>query len=181
MQEQDKGLVDIAGRPLISYVIDRIRPYVQSVMVSANRNQDTYNTFADVVISDDPQLGESYAGPLAGILAGLEKSSSDYVLVIPCDTPCLPENLVPALFTTLLTEQSDIAYAHDGERDQPLIMLLRRELAPVLREWLLSGGRAVHEWLATQHYSIVRFDDSSQFINLNTTEDCAAFAQHRCN
>ncbi|MGD9000042.1 MAG: molybdenum cofactor guanylyltransferase MobA [Granulosicoccaceae bacterium] len=181
MQGQDKGLVDIAGRPLISYVIERVRPYVETVLVSANRNHDTYKALADAVIRDDPQIGEAYAGPLAGILAGLEQASTEYVLVIPCDTPCLPENLLPALLTTLKAEEAEIAYVHDGERDQQLIMLLRKELAPVLREWLLSGGRAVREWLATRRHSVVKFDKPSQFINLNTTEDCAAFARHGCN
>lgn len=180
MQGQDKGLVEISGQPLISYVIERVRPQVQTVLVSANRNQEQYEAFADAVLRDDPALGETFAGPLAGVLAGLEAATTDYVLVIPCDTPCLPDNLLPELLASLQTEQADIAYVHDGEREQPLVMLLRRQLAPGLREWLLSGGRAVHEWLVSQRYCVVQFTEPARFTNLNTSEDCAEFAQIGC-
>lgn len=180
MQGQDKGLLELAGRPLISHVIERVRPQVQAVMVSANRNQEQYLALADTVLGDDPQLGEQFAGPLAGVLSGLEVATTAYVLVLPCDTPCLPENLLPVLLEEIRRNQADITYVHDGERDQHLLMLLRRQLAPVLRQWLLAGGRAVHEWIATQRYCVARFNDPGSFINLNTADDCAVFARKGC-
>ena len=180
MQGQDKGLVEVAGRPLINYVIERIRPQVETVLVSANRNQADYMAVADAVVRDDPELGERYAGPLAGVLAGLEYARTEYVFTMPCDTPCLPGNLLPELMNVLQANRADIAYAHDGKRGQPLIMLLRRQLAPLLREWLLNGGRAAHEWIAAQQHCVVQFDAPDAFTNLNTAEDCASFALHGC-
>lgn len=179
VNEQDKGLLQVAGEPLISHVIARIRPQVGRILLSANRNQARYRELAESVVSDDAALGEEYAGPLAGLLGGLEQAATDYVLVVPCDTPCLPADLAEKLWAGL-SPTTPIAIAHDGIRDQQLVMLLERREINHLRQWLQGGGRAVREWLASRDYAVVEFNNPAGFLNLNTVEDVARYEQKGC-
>lgn len=179
MQGQDKGLLMVNNKPLLSYVLARIQPQVGQVLLNANRNSQTYAQFGFEVIADKVE-NEAFAGPLAGILAGLQACSTDYLLSIPCDTPCLPLDLVVRLFQALEQAGADIATVHDGERLQPVIMLMRKGVEKDLPAWLGQGGRAVQEWLGTQSHIIVQDAAPQAYQNLNTAAELELFAQSLC-
>ena len=82
----DKGWVELAGRPLIDHVLDRLRPQVDEILINANRSQARYQALAPVIGDDNPD----YLGPLAGMQAGLAAARHDWVLIVPCDGPALP-------------------------------------------------------------------------------------------
>ena len=115
LKGRDKGLVEVAGKALISHVIERIQPHVKEVIISANRNGDKYASKGYQVLPDEFEAGE-YAGPLAGVLAGLDNCDTEFLLTVPCDTPCLPDNLVEQL-SDKVNEDHEIVSVNDGEID----------------------------------------------------------------
>jgi len=169
MANQDKGLIDLAGRPMIDYVIHALRPQVDELLISANRNLTRYGQFGCQVI---PDRVPGFAGPLAGIAAGLETARHDFLLSVPCDGPWLPHDLVSRLFLQLQTEQADLCVAHDGRRLQPVYGLFRRQLAADIRSFLAAGDRKILLWLERQRTAVADFSDHPEaFVNLNTPEE----------
>jgi molybdopterin-guanine dinucleotide biosynthesis protein A len=169
----DKGLLADGDRPLITHVVERLAPQVAALLISANRNLDTYREIAPVV--PDPGDLEAYAGPLAGILAGLRVASTPWVAVVPCDTPRLPLDLVRRLAGGLGSSRA--AYAVTGAHAHPLACLLASSLRQDLDAALHAGMRRAGEWMHRIGARPVPFDDAAAFANLNTPEDLAAAAK----
>lgn len=169
MANQDKGLIDLAGRPMIDYVIQALRPQVDELLINANRNLIQYRQFGCQVVPD--QIPD-FAGPLAGVAAGLETARHDLLLSVPCDGPWLPHDLVNRLFLQLQTEQADLCVVHDGQRLQPVYGLFRRQLAADIRSFLAAGDRKILLWLERQRTAVADFSDHPEaFVNLNTPEE----------
>lgn len=175
MGGHDKGLIELAGRPLAAHALDRLRPQVTEVLINANRNRDRYAALGASVIADS--IGD-YPGPLAGLLAGMEAASQPLVATVPCDSPFVPGDLVERLRRAMLDADAGIAVAHDGERQQPVFLLARTSLAGELRAWLENGGRKIDIWFGNHHVVDVPFEDTPDaFININTAEERAAVEQ----
>jgi len=165
----DKGLIPLAGRPLAAHALDRLEPQVEAVLLNANRHADEYARLGARVV---PDTIDGYAGPLAGLLAGLEAATSDLVVTAPCDSPFVPADLVARLRRGLEDARAELAVAHDGDRLQPVFMLVRRTLAGDLRAWLDGGGRKIDVWLADHRVAEVDFSDVPEaFRNINTSEE----------
>jgi molybdenum cofactor guanylyltransferase len=93
----DKGLQPWRGQPLATHVLQALQPQVSRLMVSANRHHETYATFGHPVLADPDGL--AFAGPLAGMLAGLQAIPDDaWLLTAPCDSPLPPADLAARLF-----------------------------------------------------------------------------------
>ena len=107
----DKGLVPFRGRPLVEHVISILRPQVGRLVISANRNRETYAAYGVPVIAD--AIGD-FHGPLAGILSALRAADTRFVLSAPCDTPAPPTDLAARLIAALVREQAPIAVATCG-------------------------------------------------------------------
>ena len=97
----DKGLQLLQGRPLIAWVLERLGPQVDEILVSANQNLERYHAFGYPVLTDEV---EGFAGPLAGLERGLAVARNELVVTAPCDSPFLPSQLVARLHEGL-TEQ----------------------------------------------------------------------------
>jgi molybdenum cofactor guanylyltransferase len=172
MGGQDKGLVPLAGRPMVAHVLERLRPQVDEVLISANRNRDRYAGFGHRVVED---LVRGYPGPLAGMLSALHSTTQPWLAVVPCDSPLLPGDLVERLLRSALRESAELAVAHDGVRLQNLFALLHRSLLAPLRAYLEGGGRKVDTWYAQHRLVIADLSDHPEaFVNVNTPEDHAA-------
>lgn len=167
MGGQDKGLVTLAGKPLVSFVHERLTGQVAEVMISANRHLDDYRRLGGRVVSD----GEAgYHGPLMGIYSGLRAATTPWVMVVPCDTPLLPPDLVAQMAGAM--GRHHIAVAHDGERLHPVVMLLQRRLAADLGHALAAGERKIRCWIERHPWIPVQLPGGADaFINLNTEED----------
>ena len=174
MGGQDKGLMHLAGRPLIGWVIAAVQPQVGPILISANRNQAAYAAFGHPVIGDNA-IGEGLAGfqgPLAGIAAALSVAETPWLLTLPCDAPLPPADLAARLAAALARAGRELAVAWDGERGQPVHALLSRRLLPDLLDALAAGERRLEAWQAWHHPAIADFSDCPQaFLNLNTPED----------
>lgn len=165
----DKGLVEFLGKPLVSHVIQRLTPQVGEILISANREMETYAGLGFRVISDDIT---DFAGPLAGLHKGMLEAKHPYVLTVPCDTPLLPMSLVNRLMRGLLGQDADVAVAKTGLQPHPVFCLCRKSLLPHLEDFLQHDGRKFEAWYSSLEVAEVLFDDTPQaFININTREE----------
>lgn len=169
MGGQDKGLVEIAGRPMISYVLDALLPQVGRVVINANRNLERYAAFGWPVIPDEET---GFLGPLAGLATGMKFSSTPLVLTAPCDSPLLPPDLVARLSAALQQEDADIAVPHDGERLQPVFALVHCSLRESLAAYLAGGDRKIDRWFGQHRLARVDFSDRPEtFVNVNDPDE----------
>ena len=163
----DKGLQAWHGRPLALQVLDALRPQASRLLISANRNLPEYAAFGVPVLPDPPGL--AFAGPLAGMLAGLQALPDDsWLLTAPCDSPRLPHDLAKRLLAA--AQGHDLAFAC-AAREHPTHALLHARLREPLAAHLQAGGHAVLRWMRTQRHGVARFDDESAFANLNHLGD----------
>lgn len=164
----DKGLVMLDGQPLVAHVLARLVPQVDEVLISANRNLERYRTFGHRVVEDQVS---GFAGPLAGLHAGLCAATRPLVLSVPCDVPHLPGDLAIRLLQGLHATNAEAAVARAGGRLHPVFCLCRRELSQDLESFLRNGGRRFREWLETVDCTVVDFMQPECFANINTPED----------
>ena len=172
MGGRDKGLVEIAGRPMIAWVLDALRAQAGHILVNANRNLEDYARFGCRVV---PDVEPGFLGPLAGLATGMAHATTDYVVTAPCDSPLVAPDLVRRLYSACTGADADIAVAHDGARLQPVFALARRDLEPDLRAWLAAGERKIDLWFARHRLAEVDFSDRAEtFVNVNDPDDRAA-------
>lgn len=165
----DKGLVAVGGKPMVEHALAALRPQVGRLMINANRNLDTYAGYGVPVVTDTI---EGFQGPLAGIFSGLSAATTPYLLTVPCDSPLLAPDLAARMFLALETARAELAVAHDGRRQQPVFLLLRRELAPDLQAYLGGGDRKIDLWFA--RHKVAEADLSHRpetFVNVNDEEE----------
>jgi molybdopterin-guanine dinucleotide biosynthesis protein A len=163
----DKGLQLLRGRPMIEWVLERLSPQVAEVIVNANQNLDTYRKLARRVVPDE--IG-GFAGPLAGLHAGLKAAAHPLVVTVPCDSPFLPADLVSRLNSSL--KHHDLAVAKTGDQPHPVFSLMKREVRESLEAFLAQGGRKIDAWYAALKVIEVSFDDEADaFRNINTLEE----------
>ncbi|ESQ08943.1 MAG: hypothetical protein N838_21335 [Thiohalocapsa sp. PB-PSB1] len=169
MGGQDKGLLEFAGRPLVEWVIDRLRPQVRGLVINANRNRDRYATYGYPVITD---ATADFQGPLSGIASALMAVHTRWIIIAPCDGPYLAMDLVERLRAALRHQDGELAVASDGQRIQQVYALIPKDLAPSLDTFLASGERKVGCWYARHRTAIADFSDSADcFANINSARD----------
>ena len=169
----DKGLQELRGRPLAAWVVERLAPQVDELLINANQNTERYAAFGHRVVAD--QIPD-FAGPLAGLHAALSAASHPLVATAPCDSPFLPADLVSRLFSALTASDADLAVARTFDQPQPVFCLCRRSVLPHLTEFLAGGGRKIDRWYATLKIVEVAFDEvADAFENINTREELGRF------
>ena len=165
MGGQDKGLVQLDGKPMIGHVISALVSQADSLIINANRNLETYAAFGYPVIRDEL---EGFQGPLAGILCALDRIDSPYLLCVPCDVPGLPGDLARRLSTALQEQQGELAVVHDGEKLQPAFALIPTELRDDLRDYMQRGERRLRSWCREHRLALADYSDQPEsFANIN--------------
>lgn len=180
MGHVDKGLQPLNDATLIEATLQRLQPQVSALVINANQNLDRYQRFGYPVVADE--IG-GYAGPLAGLHAGLTHCSTPYLVCVPCDTPGFPADLVERLSEALADAQADAAFAVTGDRNapdlHPVFCLLKQSMLPSLKDYLRNDGRKFAGWLQQQRHAQVYFDDHLAFMNINTPDELKAFTSLR--
>ncbi|MEI6859647.1 MAG: molybdenum cofactor guanylyltransferase MobA [Shewanella sp.] len=175
MGGNDKGLVELNSQPMIKHAIDRIKPQVDRIMINANRNQTRYAELGYPVISDE---NTDYLGPLAGMLAALGNTQADYLLIVPCDCPLLPVDLVSRMLKKIESQGAELTVASDGISEQPVVLLLKPELRNSIKAFLDDGDRKIVLWYAKHNYVVTDFSDQPDaFVNVNTPEQKQQLAE----
>jgi molybdopterin-guanine dinucleotide biosynthesis protein A len=169
MNGVDKGLVLLQNKPLVEYIIERLKPQADEILINANREIDTYQTLGFPVLPDETN---DFLGPLAGFLLGLQHAKHEYVLTVPCDSPLLPLDLADRLYNSMAESHADIAVASSDGDTHPVFCLMKKSVLPSLQAFLENGERKVSAWQKSLKYIEVDFSDCSEaFTNLNTFED----------
>src|SRR5438034_2627931 len=110
MGSVDKGLQLLHGKPMVQWVLERFAPQVDEIIVNANQNVQRYAAFGHRVVSDEVS---GFAGPLAGLHAGLKAAMHPLVATVPCDSPFLPDDLVKRLRASLGDKDLEVAKTVD--------------------------------------------------------------------
>ena len=169
MGGEDKGLIQLNGHAMITYIIAAMQPQVHTIMINANRNIAKYREFGYSVVQDDIS---GFQGPLAGIASGLAKCKVDFIATAPCDGPFLAADYVSRLRAAASDNASKISVAFDGNRLQPVYALIHKDLLPSLLLFLTEGERKIDLWYARHSYARADFSDSrDMFTNINTPQD----------
>ena len=163
----DKGLVEYRGRPLIEWVLEVLTPQVDELVISANRNLDTYASYGHPVL---PDTLPDFPGPLAGVLAAMQTGVADWLVVVPCDTPHLPADLASRLLSAAQHAKVPLAVAADKARIHHSCFIVRCDQQDNLVAYLARGERAVRHWQAGLASTAVQFDGAG-FVNFNQPQD----------
>ncbi len=168
MQNRDKGWIELAGKPMIERVIERLSPQVDEVIINANRNISSYTTLQHRVIEDEIQ---GFQGPLAGILSGLKQCKNKFMVCVPCDTPFFPCDLVSQMTAKQHTTSADVISVSDGNRIHPVFALIKSDLAGSLEDYLAKGERKIDRWYQQHNFYLIEYPGGEHFFeNINTVE-----------
>jgi molybdopterin-guanine dinucleotide biosynthesis protein A len=172
----DKPLVEIAGRPILQHVIDRLKPQCGLLAINANGDPARFSAFELPVISDSV---EGFAGPLAGVLAGMEFGAAKgaaHVLSAPGDTPFLPADLLSRLQAARTRTGATIAVAASNGRIHHAVAVWPVALRDDLRRALVAEDeRRVSAFIGRYANAIVEWptEPYDPFFNVNRPEDLA--------
>jgi molybdopterin-guanine dinucleotide biosynthesis protein A len=182
MGGRDKALLPLAGGNLAQRAITRLAPQCDRVIINANRELDRLAGLSVPVISDSVA---GYAGPLAGILTGLDwladRAPGAALLTVPVDGPFFPDDLGARLRAAAISKGAAIACAQSGGRRHGVYGLFSAALRDDLRDALITEGvRKVDDWLARHDVAIANWSIGSidPFFNVNTPDDLARAEQH---
>jgi len=175
MNGQDKGLLQLHNRPMIDYVIERMKPQVGQILISANRHIEHYKKFGYEVLLDDY---DDYRGPLAGMARGLTQSQSDYLLTVPCDGPLLPLDIATRMIDFALANTAKAVFVFDGHYKQPTYNLIHKDLLAQLNHSLANKEHKLGKWLMDNGAFRLDFSDQkAAFLNINTLDDLSLLNQ----
>ncbi len=176
----DKGLRLLGGRPMIERVIDRLAPQVGVIVLNANGDPSRFASLGLPIVADP--IG-GYAGPLAGVLAGLRWTQANmpaavYAVTAATDTPFFPLDLVARFLDASGGQERRIALARSADGLHPVFGLWPVALADDLELALRSGTRKVLDWTGRHDTVEVEFHRADivgvdPFFNVNTPEEIA--------
>ena len=169
----DKGLLALGDKPILQHVIDRLSVQTTPIALNANGDPARFTAYGLTVIPDSI---DGFAGPLAGVLAGLDWAATQnatHIVTAAADTPFFPETLVADLIQASETQGKPIALARTENGRHPTFGLWPVALREDLRNALETGIRKVVQWTdrhgtATAHFHDAPFDP---FFNVNSPDD----------
>jgi molybdenum cofactor guanylyltransferase len=175
----DKALITIGGTAILDRVIARLRPHTTAIILNANGDPARFARFRLPVVADNVP---DFAGPLAGILAGLDWAAAhapelDWIASAPGDCPFLPHDLIPRLHQVREAAGTPLACARSGDWRHPVVGLWPLALRDDLRRALLEEGlHKIEVWTARHGIAIAEWPATpvDPFFNVNTPDDAAA-------
>jgi molybdenum cofactor guanylyltransferase len=171
----DKGLREIGGSTILRRVIERMQPQVDALALNANGDPAR---FADYGLPVVPDSVPGFAGPLAGVLAGLDWAAANhpqahYVVTVPGDGPFVPRDLVQRLVAAVTADDAELATAASGVQTYPVVGLWPVRLRPALKDALVKEGlHKIDAWTKRYRRAIAPFpaEPIDHFFNANTPE-----------
>ena len=174
----DKAGIRVGGATILDRVLARLEPQCRGLIINANGDPTRFAATGLAVVADGVR---DYPGPLAGILAGLDRAACNapdiaWVVSVPSDCPFLPHDLVARLHRARIDAGTPLACAQSGGRRHPVVGLWPVELRERLRHALVSENiRKVEDWAARCGVGIANWPDPpvDPFFNVNTPDDIA--------
>jgi molybdenum cofactor guanylyltransferase len=172
----DKALIRIGNETILQRALARLTPQVSGVVLNANGDPARFGPFGLPVIADSVP---DFAGPLAGILAGLDwvaanRPAVEWVVSVPGDCPFLPRDLVAKLHAARITNGKLLACAHSGDWRHPVVALWHIGLREDLRHAItVEDLRKIEVWTARHGIALADWptEPVDPFFNVNTPED----------
>ena len=174
----DKGLIRIGRESILERALTRLGPQCAGVVINANGDPARFAPFGLPVVADDV---EGFAGPLAGILAGLDWLAANaptigWLASVPGDCPFLPRDLVPRLHAARAAADVPLTCAKSGEWRHPVVGLWPVDLRANLRRAVVTEGlRKIEVWTVRHGIALAEWpaEPVDPFFNVNTPEDAA--------
>jgi molybdopterin-guanine dinucleotide biosynthesis protein A len=174
----DKGLIRIGDATILERALARVGPQCAGLIINANGDPARFARFGLPVVADDV---EGFAGPLAGILAGLDWLAANeppigWLVSVPGDCPFLPRDLVRRLHAARVAAGVPLACAKSGDWRHPVVGLWRVDLRADLRRAVVAEGlRKIEVWTARHGVALAEWpaEPVDPFFNVNTPEDAA--------
>ncbi len=170
---QDKALLPWQGEStLLGHISKLIRPQVQDLIINANGDLSRFNLNYPMV----KDLTDDYAGPLAGVCAGLDymiqHSDAEYLFTAPCDAPFIPQDCVKKLSQAITNNQKIIVASSNGQ-NHPVIALWHKSLYEPLKQAYMNGIHKIEKFSCNYNPIHVIFDykDIDPFTNINYIEE----------
>jgi len=171
MNNKDKGLINLKGKPFVERLIEIIKPYTSNIIINANRNISEYEKYGYPVIRDEM---EDFQGPLSGIYSMLKSSSSKYLFTLPCDCPNFKWEVIELFMKNVTSKELYIAHNHD--RSQPVFMLISKSKLNSLKDFLENGERKIDSWYQQNDHEYIYFEKEKHFFdNINTLEQLSRY------
>ena len=168
MNNQDKGLVEINGQPLIENLLRKIDKHTSNIIINANRNISLYEKYNFPVVCDKL---DNYLGPLSGIYSMLDFVSTDFLITLPCDCPNFDWVVISTMIDKVNIKTDEVYIAHNNIRSQPVFMLIPKAKINSLHEFLSNGDRKIDIWYKSNNHRYIYFDKTvNYFENINTLE-----------
>ena len=174
----DKASLQVDGKTILARVLARFQPYCDPILLNANGDPARFSRYRLAVVADGVP---DFAGPLAGILAGLDWAAQnapgiEWLASAPGDCPFLPNDLVPRLHAARIAEAKPLACARSGEWRHPVVGLWPVGLRDDLRRALtVDGLHKIEAWTGRHGVALAAWPDRpfDPFFNVNTPEDLA--------
>ena len=175
----DKARIRVGGATILQRVLGCITPQCARVIINANGDPARFADTALTVVADEVP---DFAGPLAGILAGLDWAAANMseicdIVSVPGDCPFLPADLVARLAAARKAAATPLACARSGDWRHPVVALWPVSLREDLRRALTQEGlHKIEVWTARHGVAIAEWPSApvDPFFNVNTPEDAAA-------
>lgn len=173
-----KALQPLAGRPLVVHVLDRVGPQCAAMALNVNSDPAPFEGFGLPIL---PDIVQGFAGPLAGVLTGLdwlarERADAEWLVSVPTDAPFLPTDLVARLLAAARSASTEVATARSGGRTHPVASLWHRSLLQPLKQALVEEDvRKIDAFTGRRRTVHVDWDTTPRdpFFNVNRPEDIA--------
>jgi molybdopterin-guanine dinucleotide biosynthesis protein A len=174
----DKAMIRIGGETILERALARVAPQCAGMLINANGDPARFAPFGLPVVADDVA---GFAGPLAGILAGLDWLAANapaiaWLASVPGDCPFLPRDLVARLHAARAAAGVPLACAKSGDWRHPVVGLWPVGLREDLRRALVDEGlRKIEAWTARHGVGLADWpaEPVDPFFNVNTPEDAA--------
>ncbi|MBT4890688.1 MAG: molybdenum cofactor guanylyltransferase MobA [Rhodospirillales bacterium] len=176
----DKPLKTLGGRPILDQVIERSSSQVDTLILNANGEHDRFKDYGLEIVAD---VIEGYAGPLAGVLTGMEWARSHipkarWLVSFACDAPFFPTDMVSRLIAEQEKSGTQMACAHSNGRSHPVFALWPVSLVDDLRMAMVEENiRKIDLWTSRYNNVQVEFDNVREnvdpFFNINRPDDLA--------
>lgn len=181
MGGNDKSLMKLGGKPMIAHAIERLTPQVGKIIINANRDSADYDDYTLPVI---PDTVDGFAGPLAGVLAGMVWARDNvpdarWIASVAADTPFFPTDFVSRCVAGVGHMDDMIALAKSGDNFHPVFGLWPIALADDLADWLSSeANRKVLAWVDRHQLAEITFpgfelagEVLDPYFNINNPDD----------
>ena len=175
MGVERKALLELNGRALLAHVVQRLRPQLDSLVLSCESQTDEFVQFGLPVV---PDLLPRFRGPLTGLYSALQaqadQSQDNGLVLCPCDAPFIPDNMVQTMLDAdRRGTKSVVVISYQGVL-QPTFSLWHQQHLPAIREAVVERGRGGLKYmLSALPHKVVEWVSSepSPFFNINTPED----------